>query len=659
MNAMFANTSEIFNAIADAAKYNIHLKNLPKVVVIGDQTSGKSSLLEALCGVSDILPKKDGLATKKPVNITLVRGDCYKFFVEGDEFSTPEETYSKINNLNNSCLTSIINVKIVSPDVYDMSFIDTPGLVQMSDEGIDPRKIKSIIVKYLEDPNNIFIIVASAAADVATCAAIKLVHKYKRQQDCIGILTKMDLVETQGKNGIYDILAGRKYCLGYGWGCVRLRSDSDISRGVTIYDNIQVEHEYLNSLPTIRDSMAGVPKIKATISNIQFSRIGDNIPRIITELDAKVANLENSKTFLEKMINDPQEEMAEKLVEIFKKLVKSSIDRANFDMQLKEKIKEGLLNYMYQVYKYKANYKTNAPKSSLLIEAPIFDYHHYNKTRVDNIKDNALHSIFCNGNLYQISINSDFRQAYKNETDLAMMFGVFEFNPNVESTKKKDWVQYLEKYFSALHKDNTLQDIVYNITEKMIIEHITSNDKFDEVTVKFSEYLVKEIGSKSYEANIKYSINNLIKIEEEPNLNMMEIIRELVQIIDPDQLELDNGWIWKKNANKIKIDLYSELFNIAYLRYVINNVAYNCYRIVIVNLVEKMIYELLTVVLSLNKENVVKENAEINAKISALLALRNILSNYLRGTLPMPSVSSEASTPQYDQQYDYTNTEYQ
>lgn len=625
------NTNTLFEAIANATKLDIPINDLTKIVVIGDQSSGKSSLIEALCG-SGFLPKKEGMSTRKPINITLINSDTYKFFVENNEYDNEIDALNEINTLNESKSiihnkVTNINVKVLSQNVYNMSFIDTPGLIVLEDDGVKPQDIKDLIITYLQDPNNIFLLVCSAATDPATSQAFGLIREYNREKDTMGVLTKMDLNGCIENNNILDILAGKKFQLGYKWGCVKLRNKSQIYQNVSIRESLHIEQEYFSSceLPT---NLKSVPNILYNLSNIQINKIISNIPLIISNIDEKILNLRNSKTFLEQIMCDSNELLADKLVKIFEKLTDSSLERAEFDMKLKNNIKDGLIQYMNKIYGYDKELKITIPKSNQIIESYVFDYHHNNCTKIQNLRENKFHDIFSNNNLYQSSLSENIKKAFRNEIDLSMMFNVFEFNFNVEVTKKLDWKSYVSKYFNSLHSDNKLQDIVYTITENMIIEYITTSSIEDEVTVKFSEYLVKEIGKKSYAADIKYSINNLIKIEEEPNINMFELIRELLTVIDPQEIEMYKGWLGKYNNYKIKIDLYGELFNIAYLRSVINSVAFNCYRIVIVNLIKKMAFELLNIVLSLNKESALKENTEIINKIDALYNLKNTLISF-------------------------------
>ena len=45
--------------------------NLPRIVAVGSQSSGKSSVLESIVGL-DFLPRGDGVVTRRPLELRLV-----------------------------------------------------------------------------------------------------------------------------------------------------------------------------------------------------------------------------------------------------------------------------------------------------------------------------------------------------------------------------------------------------------------------------------------------------------------------------------------------------------------------------------------------------------------------------------------------------------
>ncbi|GAB1315491.1 hypothetical protein MFIFM68171_05701 [Madurella fahalii] len=68
-----------------------HVASLPELVLVGDQSSGKSSLMSAIAGLS--LPRSSGTCTRCPIHIRVSRADewsCRVFLKEDYEFVPPD-----------------------------------------------------------------------------------------------------------------------------------------------------------------------------------------------------------------------------------------------------------------------------------------------------------------------------------------------------------------------------------------------------------------------------------------------------------------------------------------------------------------------------------------------------------------------------------------
>jgi len=70
MRSLGSQSRRLTEGMKDLEKFNINttLTSLPKYVVVGDQSAGKSSIVQALCGVS--LPRSQGTTTRCPFRIT-------------------------------------------------------------------------------------------------------------------------------------------------------------------------------------------------------------------------------------------------------------------------------------------------------------------------------------------------------------------------------------------------------------------------------------------------------------------------------------------------------------------------------------------------------------------------------------------------------------
>lgn len=630
-------TGNIFKSISCLSRFGIKFKNLPTVVILGQQNEGKSSLIEAITQV-EILPKCEGLCTRKPIHMTLINSNEVKIILDGN-FYGEKEAADEIKRLNLDPKIEHITCTILSPYVYNCTIVDTVGLIHVSEEDdkLDPKKIKQDTVEYLKEKNNIFVLVSSAPSDLANSQILQLIKKYGRSEDTLGVMTKIDLIEKQTHHSVNDILNGKNYKLGYGWIPTKLRSDKDIEDGITIEQSILKEYEYCQT-KVFSSYCFGISEIRRAISNIQYAKIKSSIPLIIEEIDSKIKSLKGSQNFLEKIIDETDGGLAQKLSMMIEKLVGTSYERSLFENSLKIRLKKFYLDFMDKVY----NYDDSLPKTNLEenitpipVDTNIYNYHVQNGTVApDIVKNSDLHEMLNSGLISPITLNNETLQtAYNKESTIASLLPVFQLKVDDPlNTKKLAWIKYIEQYFSSLQNSNILLDSVYDITETMLLDYINAGG--DELSKHFTEYIVKNIGQTAFEEKMRYSISCLVNIEQRPCVNIYDMMKQIISITNSSYLDYTQFYRLRRmftspNSNKIELVLYSDLWNRAYLITVIDRLALNCYRIVAVNLVNKMVENLLSMVINLNKENSQKENEKITEKIQILTKMRESFSSLL------------------------------
>lgn len=206
---------------------------LPSIVVIGSQSSGKSSVLEAIVG-HEFLPKGFNMVTRRPIELTLVNtanNDTNKDQTEYGEFpalglgritdfTQIQRTLTDLNLAVSEadCVSDDpIRLSIYSPHVPDLSLIDLPGYIQVAGSDQPPQlkqKISDLCDKYIQAPN-VILAISAADVDLANSAALRASRRVDpRGERTIGVITKMDLVEPQRG---YAILSDKKYPLRLGY----------------------------------------------------------------------------------------------------------------------------------------------------------------------------------------------------------------------------------------------------------------------------------------------------------------------------------------------------------------------------------------------------------------------------------------------------------
>ncbi|KII84426.1 hypothetical protein PLICRDRAFT_46336 [Plicaturopsis crispa FD-325 SS-3] len=201
---------------------------LPSIVVIGSQSSGKSSVLEAVVG-HEFLPKGNNMVTRRPIELTLIHtpdaaAEYGEFPALGlgkiTDFSAIQKTLTDLNlavPAAEAVSNDPIDLRIYSPNVPDLTLIDLPGYVQIS--SLDQpetlkEKIAGLCERYIREPN-IILAVCAADVDLANSPALRASRKVDPLGlRTIGVITKMDLVPAEQGAAI---LAGNRYPLHLGY----------------------------------------------------------------------------------------------------------------------------------------------------------------------------------------------------------------------------------------------------------------------------------------------------------------------------------------------------------------------------------------------------------------------------------------------------------
>lgn len=225
---------------------------LPSIVVIGSQSSGKSSVLEAIVG-HEFLPKGNNMVTRRPIELTLIHTtpsssgpvEYAEFPGLGlgkvTDFKQVQKTLFERNMAvpEEECVSGTpIELRIYSPHVPDLTMIDLPGYVQLAsmDQPEELReKITGLCEKYIAEPN-IILAVCAADVDLANSPALRASRKVDPLGlRTIGVITKMDLVEPSVGA---SILNNNKYPLALGYIGVICKSKLSAFKSASGHDGI-------------------------------------------------------------------------------------------------------------------------------------------------------------------------------------------------------------------------------------------------------------------------------------------------------------------------------------------------------------------------------------------------------------------------------------
>jgi len=184
---------------------------LPKIIVIGNESSGKSSLIENLtkCPLFPIDKKR---CTKTPIKLELINCEIehYEIIYKDDvQKIQKHEILNRITNIMNGIVkisNDEIHVKVYHPEVVNNIFYDLPGIIEFPEE--DRISSKALVTKYINEPDTLIMVVIPATCTRLTSnQALGMVIDAKKIENCILVLTMPDLINNE--DDIDDLLVKR------------------------------------------------------------------------------------------------------------------------------------------------------------------------------------------------------------------------------------------------------------------------------------------------------------------------------------------------------------------------------------------------------------------------------------------------------------------
>uniref|UniRef100_A0A672RC43 Interferon-induced GTP-binding protein Mx2-like n=1 Tax=Sinocyclocheilus grahami TaxID=75366 RepID=A0A672RC43_SINGR len=291
---------------------------LPTIVVIGDQSSGKSSVLEALSGIA--LPRGSGIVTRCPLELRLrnvTGGVSWKAVLSYRkkkiektiiEFGDPslvekhvEEAQNELAGKGVKICDDLITLEVRSADVCDLTLIDLPGIARVPVQG-QPQdignQIKRLIMKFIEKQETINMVVVPCNIDIATTEALKMAQEIDPEGiRTLAILTKPDLIDRGTEKNILAVVQNKVIPLRKGYVMVKCRGQQQIDEKIPLVEATQIERDFFQNhdffRPLLDENKATVKCLAIKLTQDLVSHIKKSLPKLDEQIKKQLWDVRN------------------------------------------------------------------------------------------------------------------------------------------------------------------------------------------------------------------------------------------------------------------------------------------------------------------------------------------------------------------------------
>lgn len=369
---------------------------LPKICVVGDQSTGKSSLIE---GMSEIkVPRSAGTCTRCPMEINLSESNepwrckislsrshsyceslslkkiskakplgpwvpmdpqdehfitldskdqvqeaiqCAQLAIlnpQNDPSSYVPGSFSAVDKTSTRVKFSpnVVRLDISAPGFSNLAFYDLPGVIsqaEVDEEAYLVTLVENLVKQYVMQESCIILLTLPMTDDATNSSAARIVREIKATQRTLGVLTKPDRMEDTTQ--WCEILTGNKFLLGHGYYVIRNNPNPAI-------DNEQARSEeetFFSQEPWTSDlgrfqEKFGTRKLQTALSQLLLDQIRNSLPDVVNQINEKA---ERIKAELELL---PQPVTKSAIVDLVNKLrdfqnaIESCFDGGSEDSQM-------------------------------------------------------------------------------------------------------------------------------------------------------------------------------------------------------------------------------------------------------------------------------------------------------------------------------------
>lgn len=316
--------------------------DLPEIIVCGDQSAGKSSVLEAISCMP--FPAKDGLCTRFATELILRRGrevntrvsitpgesrfgeDKVRLESWEPEASIERDGLGTVTNEAKRAMADragvcefyedILRIELTGPEQPHLTMVDLPGLFRRGNKeqsDADVGIVRSMVERYMARPRSIILTVVSAKYEYVL-QEVTLMAKRADPEGLrtIGLITKPDTLDVGSETERYFVRLAQNLEseLRLGWHVLKNRKFEE--RDVTSAERDAIESEFFqqglwNSIDPLH---CGVAALRVRLSTILRDQILAQLPDLVHDVEDGIRDCTDRLGRLGPVRGSPQEHLS-------------------------------------------------------------------------------------------------------------------------------------------------------------------------------------------------------------------------------------------------------------------------------------------------------------------------------------------------------------
>jgi GTP-binding protein EngB required for normal cell division len=304
--------------------------SLPQLVVCGDQSAGKSSVLEGITGVP--FPRQDGVCTRFATEIILrhcpdkneiiakllpnasrteddrLRMTSFERQLTGfedlprviEEASVLMGVRSSSNpDMNLPAFTAdVLRLEVIGNTGLHLTVVDLPGLISVSENLEDMQTVEHLVDTYLESSRTIILAVVPASNDIDTQGIIQRARRFDKSGiRTVGIITKPDLINKGTEPRIANLAKNLdRVKLKLGFFLLKNLSPLEISKGLSWEERQRQETSFFRSSPWKEQNLdytrVGIDSLRNFLQRLLDNHIERELPKVRKEVETLLRDTE-------------------------------------------------------------------------------------------------------------------------------------------------------------------------------------------------------------------------------------------------------------------------------------------------------------------------------------------------------------------------------